>query len=75
MLHSLVLSLRLTSAAGPLLVKPDEMGIGPVFAIPKLLEATGLTMNDIDLVELNEASLLSVCTAETSWKLIQRSTT
>ena len=31
------------------------MGIGPVFAIPKLLEATGLTMNDIDLVELNEA--------------------
>ena len=35
--------------------EPDEMGIGPVFAIPKLLEATGLTMNDIDLVELNEA--------------------
>jgi acetyl-CoA acyltransferase len=35
--------------------EPDEMGIGPVFAIPRLLEAKGLTMNDIDLVELNEA--------------------
>ena len=35
--------------------EPDEMGIGPVFAIPKLLKARGLTMNDIDLVELNEA--------------------
>ena len=35
--------------------EPDEMGIGPVFAIPKLLKAKGLSMNDIDLVELNEA--------------------
>jgi acetyl-CoA acyltransferase len=35
--------------------EPDEMGIGPVFAIPKLLKARGLTMQDIDLVELNEA--------------------
>ncbi len=35
--------------------EPDEMGIGPVFAVPKLLERNGLTMNDIDLVELNEA--------------------
>jgi acetyl-CoA acyltransferase len=35
--------------------EPDEMGIGPVFAIPKLLKYNGLTMNDIDLVELNEA--------------------
>ena len=35
--------------------EPDEMGIGPVFAVPKLLKANGLTMNDIDLVELNEA--------------------
>ena len=35
--------------------EPDEMGIGPVFAVPKLLERTGLTMSDIDLVELNEA--------------------
>jgi acetyl-CoA acetyltransferase len=31
------------------------MGIGPVFAIPKLLKYTGLTLDDIDLVELNEA--------------------
>ncbi|MDP4598760.1 MAG: thiolase family protein [Pseudomonadales bacterium] len=35
--------------------EPDEMGIGPVFAIPKLLKTAGLTIQDIDLVELNEA--------------------
>ena len=35
--------------------EPDEMGIGPVFAIPKLLDYAGLSLNDIDLVELNEA--------------------
>lgn len=35
--------------------EPDEMGIGPVFAIPKLLKAKGLSLDDIDLVELNEA--------------------
>lgn len=34
---------------------PDEMGIGPVFAIPKLLKRHGLTMDDIGLWELNEA--------------------
>ncbi len=34
---------------------PEEMGIGPVFAVPKLLKRHGLTMQDIDLVELNEA--------------------
>jgi acetyl-CoA C-acetyltransferase len=35
--------------------EPDEMGIGPVFAIPKLLKKHGLTVDDIDLWELNEA--------------------
>jgi acetyl-CoA acyltransferase len=35
--------------------EPDEMGIGPVFAVPKLLEKHGLTVDDIDLWELNEA--------------------
>jgi acetyl-CoA C-acetyltransferase len=35
--------------------EPDEMGIGPVFAVPRLLERTGLKMDDIDLWELNEA--------------------
>lgn len=35
--------------------EPDEMGIGPVFAVPKLLKAHGLTMDDIGLWELNEA--------------------
>jgi acetyl-CoA C-acetyltransferase len=34
---------------------PDEMGIGPVFAVPKLLKQHGLTMDDIDIWELNEA--------------------
>ncbi|MET0530404.1 MAG: acetyl-CoA C-acyltransferase [Microvirga sp.] len=34
---------------------PDEMGIGPVFAIPRLLERHGLSVDDIDLWELNEA--------------------
>jgi acetyl-CoA acetyltransferase family protein len=36
-------------------VDPDEMGIGPVRAVPKLLAKTGLTLDDIDIVELNEA--------------------
>jgi acetyl-CoA C-acetyltransferase len=35
--------------------EPDEMGIGPVFAVPKLLQRTGMKMDDIDLWELNEA--------------------
>jgi acetyl-CoA C-acetyltransferase len=35
--------------------EPDEMGIGPVFAVPKLLERNGLKIDDIDIVELNEA--------------------
>lgn len=35
--------------------EPDEMGIGPVFAVPRLLERAGLTIDDIDLWELNEA--------------------
>jgi acetyl-CoA acetyltransferase family protein len=35
--------------------EPDEMGIGPVFAVPKLLKLHGLKIDDIDIVELNEA--------------------
>ena len=35
--------------------EPDEMGIGPVFAVPKLLKYKSLSLDDIDLVELNEA--------------------
>ena len=35
--------------------EPDEMGIGPVFAVPKLLKQQGLAMDDIDVWELNEA--------------------
>jgi len=40
--------------------EPDEMGIGPVFAIPKLLKAHGLKMDDIGLWELNEAFAVQV---------------
>ncbi|MGB8493549.1 MAG: thiolase family protein [Candidatus Acidiferrum sp.] len=39
---------------------PDEMGIGPVFAVPKLLRRTGLKTDDIDLWELNEAFAVQV---------------
>ncbi|MBT5267287.1 MAG: acetyl-CoA C-acyltransferase [Rhodospirillaceae bacterium] len=40
--------------------EPDEMGIGPIFAIPRLLERNGLTVDDIDLWELNEAFAVQV---------------
>ena len=40
--------------------EPDEMGIGPVFAVPKLLKRFGLTMDDIGLWELNEAFAVQV---------------
>ena len=40
--------------------EPDEMGIGPVFAVPKLLQRAGLRVEDIDLWELNEAFAVQV---------------
>jgi len=40
--------------------EPDEMGIGPVFAVPRLLERTGLKVGDIGLWELNEAFAVQV---------------
>ena len=40
--------------------EPDEMGIGPVFAVPKLLQRAGRTVGDIDLWELNEAFAVQV---------------
>ncbi|MEC8956199.1 MAG: acetyl-CoA C-acyltransferase [Pseudomonadota bacterium] len=48
---------RATAVVG---CSPDEMGIGPVFAVPELLKKTGLTMDDIDLWELNEAFAVQV---------------
>ncbi len=45
------------AAAG---LEPDEMGIGPVYAVPKLLERNGLKMDDIGLWELNEAFAVQV---------------
>jgi len=48
---------RATAIAG---CEPDEMGIGPVFAVPKLLERSGLNMDDIGLWELNEAFAVQV---------------
>lgn len=41
-------------------LEPDEMGIGPIYAIPKLLKANALTIDDIDLWELNEAFAVQV---------------
>ena len=63
---TIVMSMDRAKALGiaPLLVfrgyavagcEPDEMGIGPVYAVPKLLKKHGLTVNDIDVWELNEA--------------------
>jgi len=48
---------RGTAVAG---CEPDEMGIGPVFAVPKLLQRNGLKMDDIDLWEFNEAFAVQV---------------
>lgn len=48
---------RGTAVAG---CAPDEMGIGPVFAVPRLLKRCGLSMDDIDLWELNEAFAVQV---------------
>lgn len=48
---------RGTAVAG---CDPDEMGIGPAYAIPKLLKQQGLSVNDIDLWELNEAFAVQV---------------
>jgi acetyl-CoA C-acetyltransferase len=48
---------RGTAVAG---CEPDEMGIGPVFAVPKLLKRTGVRLDDIDLWELNEAFAVQV---------------
>ena len=41
-------------------LEPDEMGIGPVLAVPRLLKRTGMKMDDIDLWELNEAFAVQV---------------
>ncbi len=41
-------------------LEPDEMGIGPIYAVPKLLKKCGLKMDDIDLWELNEAFAVQV---------------
>ncbi|SDR60606.1 acetyl-CoA C-acetyltransferase/acetyl-CoA acyltransferase [Rhizobiales bacterium GAS113] len=40
--------------------EPDEMGVGPIYAVPRLLERHGLTVDDIDLWELNEAFAVQV---------------
>ena len=50
-------ALRGLSVAG---CEPDEMGIGPVFAVPRLLERNNLSIDDIDLWELNEAFAVQV---------------
>lgn len=54
---------------------PEEMGIGPVAAVTKLLNHHGLGVNDIDLWELNEALLLRRFTAATPQALIRNVST
>ena len=41
--------------------KPEEMGLGPVFAIPKALKLAGLKLEQIDVIELNEAFAAQAC--------------
>ena len=41
-------------------LEPDEMGVGPIYAVPRLLERHNLKMDDIDLWELNEAFAVQV---------------
>jgi acetyl-CoA C-acetyltransferase len=47
--------------------EPDEMGIGPVFAVPKLLARHGLKVDDIDLWELNEAFASQALYCQQRW--------
>ena len=55
--------------------QPDEMGIGPVFAVPRLLERHGLKIDDIDLWELNEAFASQCLYSRDKLALTPRSTT
>ncbi|MCD6419525.1 MAG: thiolase family protein [Synergistetes bacterium] len=50
-------------------VAPDHMGIGPVKAVPTALSMAGLTLSDIDLIELNEAFAAQVITVERELKM------
>ena len=55
--------------------EPDEMGIGPVFAVPKLLERHGLTVDDIGLWELNEAFAVQVLYCRDMLGIVRRRST
>jgi acetyl-CoA C-acetyltransferase len=55
--------------------EPDEMGIGPVYAVPKALSRLGLKVSDIDLWELTKPLLFRFCIAATHWALRQKSST
>jgi acetyl-CoA acetyltransferase len=56
-------------------VEPDEMGVGPVAAVPRLLERHGLKIDEIDLWELNEAYAVQVIIVATSWASIRKNST
>ena len=51
---------------------PEEMGIGPVHAIPKALKLAGLKLEEIDLIELNEAFAAQSLAVIRSWASIPR---
>ena len=54
---------------------PDEMGIGPVFAVPRLLERQGLKVDDIDLWELNEAFASQCLYCRDTLGIVRKNTT
>jgi len=49
--------------------QPEEMGVGPVYAIPKALKLAGLSLDQIDLIELNEAFAAQVLAVLREWQL------
>ena len=66
-----LLTLRSWAVAG---VPPETMGIGPVPASAKALERAGLTMDDLDLIELNEAFAAQALAVLTEWGMTSRET-
>ena len=54
-------------------IRPEMMGLGPIPAIEKLLKSTGMSMSDIDVVEINEAFAAQIVRARRTWASTRRS--
>ena len=63
------LALRSVAVSG---IEPEVMGYAPAFAIPKALEQGGLTLADMDLVELNEAFAAQAVAVVREWRSTRR---